>query len=89
MKVLLFIGITFVLFNCTVSLVVIPNEHVHSILIASKFRYKKTWKHHTMKPKIFLDPKAVPASERKRKSRAKQFANMSDEQLKTSLQDLK
>ena len=44
MKVLLFIGITFVLFNCTVSLVVIPNEDVHSILIASKFRYNKTWK---------------------------------------------
>ena len=42
-----------------------------------------------MKPKIFLDPKAVSASERKRKSRPKQFANMSDEQLKTSLQDLK
>ena len=36
-----------------------------------------------MKPKISLDPKAVPVSESKRKSRAKQFANMSEEQLKT------
>ena len=36
-----------------------------------------------MKSKIFLDPNAVAASERKRKSRAKQFANMPEEHLKT------
>ena len=36
-----------------------------------------------MNPKISVDPKAVPASERKRTGRAKQFANMSEEQLKT------
>ena len=31
-----------------------------------------------MKPKISLDPKAVPPSERKRKTRVKQFAIMSE-----------
>ena len=44
MKVLLFIGVTFVSFNCNMYLVVIPNEHVHSILMANKFKYRKTWK---------------------------------------------
>ena len=40
MKVLLFTGVIFVSYNCNVSLVVIPNEHVHSILIANKLHCK-------------------------------------------------
>ena len=41
MKVLIFIDVTFVSCNCNVSLVAIPNENVHSILIAKQIQTKQ------------------------------------------------